>query len=35
LVRELLAKEFPAPYITFDDTLERGAAMRNPYIYIQ
>lgn len=33
LARELL--NFPARFITFDDTLERAAAMRNPYTYIK
>lgn len=35
LVRELLASSFPAGFVTFDDALERAAAMRNPYIYIK
>lgn len=35
LVHELLAKKFPARFITFDDALERAAAMRNPYNYIK
>jgi len=35
LVKELLAKDFKAPFITFDDTLERAAAMRNPLGYIK
>ena len=30
LVRELLAKDFESKFITFDDTLERAAATRNP-----
>ena len=34
LVRELLAKDFAAKFITFDDALERAAAMRNPLGYI-
>jgi predicted AAA+ superfamily ATPase len=35
LVRELLAQIFPATFVTFDDALEREAAMRNPYAYIK
>ncbi len=35
LVKELLAKGFKAQFITFDDTLERAAAMRNPLGYIK
>lgn len=35
LVKELLAKEFKAKFITFDDTLERAAATRNPFGYVQ
>ena len=34
LVRVLLADKFPARFITFDDVLERGAAMRNPQAYL-
>ncbi len=33
LVRELLAKNFKARFITFDDILERTAAQRNPLGY--
>ncbi|PCJ24720.1 MAG: hypothetical protein COA94_07110 [Rickettsiales bacterium] len=35
LARTLLAKEFKAKYITFDDPLERAAAMRNPLGYVR
>lgn len=35
LVQQLLASKFPAYYITFDDVLERAAAIRNPYAYIK
>lgn len=35
LVKELLARDFNAKFITFDDTLERAAAMRNPFSYIK
>lgn len=35
LVRQLLSRDFPARFITFDDALERAAAMRNPYNYIK
>lgn len=35
LVQELLAKEFSAKFISFDDALERAAAMRNPYSFIK
>ena len=35
LVRELLAKDYAAKFITFDDTLERTAAMRNPLGYMR
>ena len=35
LVKTLLADHFPARFITFDDMLERAAAMRNPYTYIK
>jgi len=35
LVRELLAKDFKSKFITFDDTLERAAAMRNPLGYMR
>ncbi|PCI37735.1 MAG: hypothetical protein COB50_03400 [Thiotrichales bacterium] len=35
LVRELLAKDFKSKFITFDDMLERAAAMRNPLGYIR
>lgn len=35
LVKELLASRFPAQFITFDDVLERAAAMRNPYTYLK
>jgi len=35
LVQELLAKDFKAKFITFDDILERSAAMRNPLGYIK
>ena len=34
LVKTLLADDFKAQFITFDDTLERAAAMRNPSGYI-
>lgn len=35
LVRELLAKQFSAKFITFDDILERSAALRNPVGYLR
>ncbi len=35
LVRELLAEDFKAKFITFDDTLERAAAQRNPLGYVR
>lgn len=35
LVRELLAKDFKSKFITFDDTLERAAATRNPLGYMR
>lgn len=35
LVRELLAKDFTSKFITFDDTLERAAAIRNPLSYVR
>ncbi len=35
LVKKLLAKDFKARFITFDDALERAAAMRNPLGYIK
>jgi len=35
LVRELLAKQFGGTFITFDDALERGAAMQNPQGYLR
>ncbi len=35
LVKELLATDFKSKFITFDDGLERSAAMRNPYSYIK
>ncbi|MEM7588836.1 MAG: ATP-binding protein [Myxococcota bacterium] len=35
LVRELLAKDFKAKFVTFDNTLERAAATRNPLGYIR
>lgn len=35
LVGELLSQDFPARFITFDDPLERAAAMRNPYTYLK
>lgn len=35
LVRELLAKDFAARFITFDDMLERAAALRNPYSFVK
>ena len=34
LVKTLLADDFKAQYLTFDDTLERAAATRNPLGYI-
>ena len=30
----LLSKDFKAKYVTFDDTFERTAAMRNPLHYL-
>lgn len=35
LVRELLKQAFPARFVTFDDLLERSAALRNPEQYLQ
>ena len=35
LVRDLLAKNYRAKFITFDDTLERAAAQRNPLRYMR
>jgi len=35
LVRELLASQFPAKFITFDDALELSAATRNPLEYLR
>lgn len=35
LAKELLHREFPAPFVTFDDLLERGAAKRNPRSYLK
>lgn len=35
LVKMLLGPEFEADFVTFDDTLERGAAMRNPLGYLK
>jgi predicted AAA+ superfamily ATPase len=35
LVRELLSKDYKAKFLTFDDTLERAAAQRNPLGYIR
>ena len=35
LVKELLSEDFKAHFITFDDTLERAAAMRNPLEYVK
>ncbi|HWL53741.1 MAG TPA: ATP-binding protein [Chthoniobacteraceae bacterium] len=35
LVRELLVRNDGARFITFDDALERAAAMRNPYNYLK
>ncbi len=35
LVRELLAKDFKAKFITFDDALERAAAQSNPLGYMR
>ena len=35
LVRELLVKDYEAKFLTFDDTLERAAATRNPLGYMR
>lgn len=35
LVKQLLANDFKANFISFDDILERNAAMRNPLNYIE
>ena len=35
LVRDLLAKNYKAKFLTFDDTLERTAAQRNPLRYMR
>jgi len=34
LVRVLLSKQFKGKYVTFDDPLEKSAAMRNPQLYL-
>lgn len=35
LVRDILARKFGGEYITFDDLLERNAAMQNPHGFIE
>lgn len=35
LVKMLLGSEFEADFVTFDDTLERAAAVRNPLGYLK